>query len=192
MIFLRPIVVHDASVGGDYRGYREQLPTDTFLVDPQARRAAAGYAAGSQPAVSLLMDALKKAEETKRQAETGAFATAEGDSSAAAGRKATGANMAGQPPSLPALPSRLELLDDQFTAPRAAARQAGPDQAAAAAAQEKGRQAAAQVFAAKTSSSRQVLPSCTWPIHRGCRRGHRRLFLVATATSILLDRRHAR
>jgi len=37
VIFLRPIVVRDASVAGDYRGYREQLPADDFLDDPQAR-----------------------------------------------------------------------------------------------------------------------------------------------------------
>ncbi|MBS1172003.1 MAG: hypothetical protein H6R12_833, partial [Proteobacteria bacterium] len=37
VIFLRPIVVRDASVAGDYRGYREQLPSDDFLDDPQAR-----------------------------------------------------------------------------------------------------------------------------------------------------------
>jgi general secretion pathway protein D len=37
VIFMRPIVVRDASIGGDYRAYREQLPTDAFLVDPQAR-----------------------------------------------------------------------------------------------------------------------------------------------------------
>lgn len=100
------------------------------------------------------MDALKKAEETKRQAETGAFAHAGGDSSTAVGRRAGGAHMPSQPESLPALPSRLELLDDQFTPPRAAAAaKPSPDRAAAAAAQEKDRQAAAQVFAAKTGSS---------------------------------------
>lgn len=102
------------------------------------------------------MDALKKAEETKRQAETGAFATAVNDSSAAASRKAAAASMPGQPSSLPALPSRLELLDDQFTTPRAAAAaKPSPDQAASAVAQEKDRQAAAQVFAAKTTTSRK-------------------------------------
>ncbi len=37
VIFLRPIVVREASVAGDYRGYREQLPADDFLDDPQAR-----------------------------------------------------------------------------------------------------------------------------------------------------------
>lgn len=46
VIFLRPIVVHDASIGGDYRGYREQLPTDTFLVDPQARERQLGMPQG--------------------------------------------------------------------------------------------------------------------------------------------------
>lgn len=37
VIFLRPIVVREASLRGDYRPYREQLPADDFLLDPQSR-----------------------------------------------------------------------------------------------------------------------------------------------------------
>ncbi|MGB0126646.1 MAG: pilus (MSHA type) biogenesis protein MshL, partial [Rhodocyclaceae bacterium] len=37
VIFLRPIVVREAGLNGDYRGYREQLPADDFLLDPQGR-----------------------------------------------------------------------------------------------------------------------------------------------------------
>lgn len=37
VIFLRPIVVRDASIAGDFRAYRQQLPGDDFLDDPQAR-----------------------------------------------------------------------------------------------------------------------------------------------------------
>lgn len=37
VIFLRPIVVREPSLRGDYRPYREQLPADDFLLDPQSR-----------------------------------------------------------------------------------------------------------------------------------------------------------
>ena len=37
VIFLRPIVVREPSLRGDYRPYREQLPADDFLLDPQRR-----------------------------------------------------------------------------------------------------------------------------------------------------------
>lgn len=37
VIFLRPIVVKDASLDGDYAAYRDQLPRDDFFHDPQAR-----------------------------------------------------------------------------------------------------------------------------------------------------------
>lgn len=38
VIFLRPIIVRDASLAGDYRGFREQLPDRQFFPPPSARR----------------------------------------------------------------------------------------------------------------------------------------------------------
>ena len=34
MIFLRPIVIHDASIDGDYRRYRNLVPDADFLNRP--------------------------------------------------------------------------------------------------------------------------------------------------------------
>ncbi len=34
VVFMRPIVIHDASIEGDYRGYRTFLPDDKFLSAP--------------------------------------------------------------------------------------------------------------------------------------------------------------
>lgn len=34
VVFMRPIVIRDASIEGDYRGYRTYLPTDKFLSTP--------------------------------------------------------------------------------------------------------------------------------------------------------------
>ncbi len=31
VVFMRPIVIHDASIEGDYRGYRTFLPDDKFM-----------------------------------------------------------------------------------------------------------------------------------------------------------------
>jgi len=61
--------------------------------------------------VSLLMDALKKAEEAKRQSEAAAKAEPQ-EPPAAAGQATAGT----EPQGLPELPSRLELLDHEFHA----------------------------------------------------------------------------
>ena len=34
MVFIRPIIVRDASLEGDYRGYRAFLPDDKFMAAP--------------------------------------------------------------------------------------------------------------------------------------------------------------
>ena len=121
--------------------------------------------------MSLLMDALKKAEEAKRQSEAAAKIepreSAPSDSpveSAAAGANADSRG-------LPELPSRLELLDHEFQTPPAAkpavapvAPAASPPPAAqparqpAAEAQQRERAAAQNVFEAKQPAQRNVFP----------------------------------
>lgn len=108
--------------------------------------------------MSLLMDALKKAEEAKRQSE------------AAAKNEPGGSTPASDARGLPELPSRLELLDHEFTAPPAAKPEPEPALAAAPApaakparrpaaeAQERERAAAQNVFVAKQpAQNRNVL-----------------------------------
>lgn len=99
--------------------------------------------------MSLLMDALKKAEEAKRQAEAAAGKAAPGaDASPHPSAEAPAGEAAGQQKGLPELPSRLELLDDEFNAaPKAAPAQGQPK--AAEAAQQRERAAAQNLFDAK-------------------------------------------
>jgi general secretion pathway protein D len=49
VIFLRPIVVQNASIDGDYGSYRDQLPADNFFYDPQARERRLPQPAGLNP-----------------------------------------------------------------------------------------------------------------------------------------------
>jgi Tfp pilus assembly protein PilF len=100
------------------------------------------------------MDALKRAEATKRQSQaTQSAATADvlsPHSSSAPSVEYTSRRTS----SLPELPGELELLDDQFAPPdrRGAGLRPAP-QAAAAAEKDAARQAAAQVFAVKKPGS---------------------------------------
>ena len=34
VVFMRPIIIRDASIDGDYRGYRTYLPDDRFMAAP--------------------------------------------------------------------------------------------------------------------------------------------------------------
>ncbi|MGB0126647.1 MAG: tetratricopeptide repeat protein [Rhodocyclaceae bacterium] len=98
--------------------------------------------------MSLLMDALKKAEEAKRLAQT----TTEGRSGGSGEFAETvGANHAA-PESLPKLPTKLELLDDQFALPGANWR----PESAPSAAEEAEKEAAAQLFAVKAEPSQKT------------------------------------
>lgn len=109
--------------------------------------------------MSLLMDALKKAEEAKRQSE--AAAKIEPRESPPAGGGSTEADTRG----LPELPSRLELLDHEFHTPAAAkpepaatpAPAAQPAKQPAAEAQERERAAAQNVFVAKQPAQNRNL-----------------------------------
>ncbi len=110
--------------------------------------------------MSLLMDALKKAEEAKRQSE--AAAKIEPRESPPAGSASTEADSRG----LPELPSRLELLDHEFHTPAAAKPEPAATPAPAAQAakqpaaddQERERAAAQNVFVAKQpAQSRNLL-----------------------------------
>ena len=109
--------------------------------------------------MSLLMDALKKAEEAKRQAEAAAGKDAPGTGPASRPSvEAPAGEAAGQQKGLPELPSRLELLDDEFNAaPKATPAQARP-KAAAEAAQQKERAAAQNLFEAKQPPPRRAFP----------------------------------
>jgi len=95
--------------------------------------------------VSLLMDALKKAEEAKRLSE--AAAKAEPQAQPPAGQAAA----ADTPGGLPELPSRLELLDHEFQAPPAERREPviAPAPSAQAPQEAQKRAAAQNVFQAK-------------------------------------------
>lgn len=99
--------------------------------------------------MSLLMDALKKAEEAKRQAEaTAGKATPWAGPSPHPSAEAPAGEAAGQQKGLPELPSRLELLDDEFNAaPKATPAQGRPK--AAEVAQQMERAAAQNLFDAK-------------------------------------------
>jgi tetratricopeptide (TPR) repeat protein len=105
------------------------------------------------------MDALKKAEEAKRQSE--AAAKIEPRESPPAGGGSTEADTRG----LPELPSRLELLDHEFHTPAAAkpepaatlAPAAQPSKQPAADAQERERAAAQNVFVAKQPAQNRNL-----------------------------------
>lgn len=94
--------------------------------------------------MSLLMDALKKAEEAKRLSE--AAAKAEPQAQPPAGQAA-----ADTPGGLPELPSRLELLDHEFQAPPAERREPviAPAPSAQAPQEAQKRAAAQNVFQAK-------------------------------------------
>jgi tetratricopeptide (TPR) repeat protein len=112
--------------------------------------------------VSLLMDALKKAEEAKRLSEAAARvepqespsveAPAEAGEPAAASTGSRG---------LPELPTRLELLDAEFhtPAPKAPAQpEPAPAATSQAAAQRREQAAAQNLFEAKQPASRKSLP----------------------------------
>ncbi len=108
--------------------------------------------------MSLLMDALKKAEEAKRQSEAAAKAEPQ-EPPAAAGQATAGT----EPQGLPELPSRLELLDHEFHAaspgkaePTLAA--APPPRQPAEEAQKRERAAAQNVFMAKQPAPRRMFP----------------------------------
>lgn len=104
--------------------------------------------------MSLLMDALKKAEEAKRQS---AVSAAEPQEHAASAEAEAPAERSDEPQGLPELPSSLELLDHQFhtepqAPPPAAAASAPPKPATDALKQE--RAAAKNVFQAKQPAPR--------------------------------------
>jgi len=104
------------------------------------------------------MDALKKAEEAKRQSE--AAAKIEPRESAHAESAAAGADTRG----LPELPSRLELLDHEFQTPPVASPEpvqpppAQPPRQQAADMQKRERAAAQNVFVAKQPAQRNAFP----------------------------------
>lgn len=98
--------------------------------------------------MSLLMDALRKAEAAKRQ-------TAQGEHAATS--ESAPAQPAEPGNSLPELPRELSLLDEQFAAPHSAPSVAGRSVTGAAASvseTQRDREAAHNLFAAKRSSSR--------------------------------------
>lgn len=117
--------------------------------------------------MSLLMDALKKAEEAKRQSEaTGKSEPQEqpadagvspSEAAAAAGESTTTSR------GLPELPERLELLDVEFhtpaeTKPKAESAAVPPPKRAPAADTERDRAAAQNLFEAKQASQRRSFP----------------------------------
>lgn len=105
--------------------------------------------------MSLLMDALKKAEEAKRQSE--AAAKPEPQLSPAAENPAAAGD---EPKGLPELPSRLELLDHEFHAAPAARQEPtiAPNRPPAEEAQKRERAAAQNVFQAKQAAPRRMFP----------------------------------
>ncbi len=104
--------------------------------------------------MSLLMDALKKAEEAKRQSEA-AKAEAQAQPNAAAP-----AASEGQPQGLPELPSRLELLDHEFApSPERKEPTLAPTPPVRPTTEDAGKRAAAQnVFQAKQTAPRRTFP----------------------------------
>lgn len=111
--------------------------------------------------MSLLMDALKKAEEAKRQSEAATAERVEPQEANMASEAApeAAAEAAGtEPRGLPELPARLELLDAEFhTGAKPAPAAARPKQATEAA-QQKERAAAQNLFEAKQPPQRKVFP----------------------------------
>lgn len=95
--------------------------------------------------MSLLMDALKKAETAKRQA-------AQAERAAASDTPPDQATEPGN--ALPELPRELSLLDDQFAASPGAQARGGKGVTAAASDAQRDREAAHNLFAAKRSASR--------------------------------------
>lgn len=95
--------------------------------------------------MSLLMDALKKAEAAKRQA-------AQAERATASDTPPDQATEPGNP--LPELQRELSLLDDQFAAPPGAATRGGTGVTAAVSDAQRDREAAHNLFAAKRSESR--------------------------------------
>ena len=74
VIFLRATVIRDASVEGDFRAFRGDLPGEDFLSRPNPARVAPPIGPGSRNAerghdMSLLLEALKKAEKAKEDAQ---------------------------------------------------------------------------------------------------------------------------
>ena len=67
VIFLRPMVIRDASIDGDYAGYRGLLPGADFFSKPNPSRPRS--AATPSTDMSLLLEALKKAEKAKEEAQ---------------------------------------------------------------------------------------------------------------------------
>jgi tetratricopeptide (TPR) repeat protein len=112
--------------------------------------------------VSLLMDALKKAEEAKRQSEAAAKIEPQEQPPPAAGPQAEASETT--PRGLPELPTRLELLDHEFH-PSPAARQepsvspaAQPARRAEEEGQKRERAAAQNLFQAKPPAPRRAFP----------------------------------
>jgi Tfp pilus assembly protein PilF len=103
--------------------------------------------------VSLLMDALKKAEQAKRLAQ----GTAGGGPRAGSAPSApTAPDGAAPPGALPRLPTKLELLDDQFSLPGTGNPSWRAEDGLASSGQEEAeREAAAQLFAVKNEPSQK-------------------------------------
>ena len=68
VVFMRPIIIRDASIDGDYRGYRSFLPDDKFLSAPNPGKPPLLGEKPGRAAMSLLLEALKKAELAKQAA----------------------------------------------------------------------------------------------------------------------------
>jgi general secretion pathway protein D len=49
VVFLRPVVIRDASIAGDYRGYRQQLPDQDFFGNLRGPRGSDRSSRGQQP-----------------------------------------------------------------------------------------------------------------------------------------------
>ncbi len=120
VIFLRAIVVRDPSIEGDYQAFRELLPGADFLRKTQsgARRAAGVPVRRSD--MSLLLEALKKAEKAKEDAQRRADAGGNelrlaDDTPAAAPAKPVLTR-----PELPDITAPLEILSEDLAAKPAA------------------------------------------------------------------------
>jgi MSHA type pilus biogenesis protein MshL len=72
VIFLRATVIRDPSLEGDFRGLRDQLPREDFFQRPNPQRVAPPAGSREDAArtdMSLLLEALKKAEKAKEEAQ---------------------------------------------------------------------------------------------------------------------------